>query len=102
MVGVEKLHIEKMDKLVTITGSNGFIAKHLADRFTGRPGHKVASVPRELLTDPRNLKGILYPIKTHYIFHFATYRTCTHTKEGQRFSWLISSRLICSYKLLRM
>lgn len=98
MVGVEKLHIEKMDKLtIAITGSSGFIAKHLADRFIV-DGHKVAGVPRELLTDPEALKEYFTQLKPHYIFHFATYGNMHSHKEEDE---IFMANIVKTYMLLQ-
>lgn len=87
-----------MDKLtILISGLNGFIGKHLADRFI-RDGHNVAGIPRELLTDPEGLKLFVDQAKPHYIFALHSYGNMhDHDDENE----VVVANIVKTYFLLQ-
>ena len=68
-----------------VTGSNGFIGKHLCDKLLNE-GFKVAQFPRTSLFDYNNVVKVLDEVKPDYIFHLAAYGNhSTQQDENQIF-----------------
>lgn len=61
----------KKGEVALISGSSGFIGKHLTARLI-ELGIKVAPIPREFLSSPVDLNGLLNEYSPDYIFHLAT------------------------------
>lgn len=80
-----------------ITGSSGFIGKHLSDRLNAQ-GFQVIGLKRELFSDFNLLSESIQEIKPDYIFHLAAYGNhSTQTDEDMTFS----ANVIYTYLLLR-
>lgn len=80
-----------------ITGSGGFIGKHLSDRLNAQ-GFQVIGLKRELFSDFNLLNESMQEIKPDYIFHLAAYGNhSTQTDEDMTFS----ANVIYTYLLLR-
>ena len=68
---IEK-EIEMKDKVACITGSNGFIGKHLCNALIAK-GYKVAPFPRELFMDTISMEKWLKEVNPTLIVHLASY-----------------------------
>jgi nucleoside-diphosphate-sugar epimerase len=87
-----------MNKItIAISGCNGFIGRHLADRFIAE-GQKVAPIPRDILTDPAALEAFFKKAKPHYIFLLHSYGNMyDQTDEDEIFS----TNIIKTYLILK-
>lgn len=60
-------------KNVLVSGSHGFIGKHLCNRLA-KEGYKPIAIPRELLIhDPIALEDLIKKTKPEFVFHLASY-----------------------------
>lgn len=65
-----------------ISGINGFIGKHLAERLK-QLGHSVVPINRELLTDRSGLAVLMHLEKPDYIFHLAAYGNMSNQTDEE-------------------
>lgn len=86
----------KKGEVALISGSSGFIGKHLSAKLI-ELGLKVAPIPREFLSSPVDLKGLLDEYNPQYIFHLATAGNM-HNKDKR--DDIFTANLINTYFLL--
>ncbi len=83
-------------KCVVITGSNGFIGKHLSNKLIEK-GYKVVGLPRELLYDLNALTAFIKKINPSEIYHLAAYGNKYDQKENDL---IIKANILGTFNLL--
>lgn len=86
-----------MTKTALITGSNGFIGKHLSDRLLS-DGFKVAQFPRASLFDYDSVVKVIEEVKPDYIFHLAAYGNFSTQKDEDQ---MLISNILATFFLLK-
>lgn len=86
------------NKIVLITGANGFCGKNLAGILKEK-GAKVALMPREMLSSYKHMESIFNEINPEYIFHLASYGNHSHQKDY--IDEIFSTNVIKTYNVLR-
>ncbi|MFH1388443.1 MAG: NAD-dependent epimerase/dehydratase family protein [Patescibacteria group bacterium] len=84
------------NKVILVTGSNGFIGKELV-RTLENKGHKVVRFDRNILYKPRILKSQIRKILPAKIFHLAAYGNHSNQKD---ISKIVYCNYIATYNLL--
>lgn len=80
-----------------VSGSNGFLAKHLIEALKER-GHKVTNLPRELFAKPEELKEFIEEVSPDQIYHLAAYGN--HSSQND-IDQMIAANVFNLYLLLR-
>ncbi len=84
------------NKVVLITGANGFIGSRLAE-LEKSSGSKVVKMDRELLYLPKELKAFIEQLKPNSIYHLAAYGNHYHQKNVEE---IVASNYMATFNLL--
>lgn len=84
-------------QIALVSGAHGFIGSALCKALIEQD-YKVASIPREFLSSPTDLSGLLDEYKPNIVFHLASYGNLYNQRDVDE---TVSSNYIKSYLLIK-
>lgn len=81
---------------ILISGSSGFIGKHLFKRLL-QEGNDVTPLIHEILYNPEELKDAIHAYKPDYIYHLASYGNMSNQKEHEE---IFNANVLGTWNLL--